>query len=84
MKKAGGGLRAQRLPPNGVFVGRFYCRRDWKEMEQEGANETGIGECGRLEEESSSIESSRKMERWRDGTHAYDEKRMKERKIGVE
>ena len=52
------------------------------EQEKRRANATGIGECGRLEEESSSIESSRKMERWRDGTHAYDEKRMK--KIGAE
>ena len=38
-----------------------------------------IKENARLEKESCSIESSRKMERWRDGTHAYDEKRMKER-----
>ena len=35
-----------------------------------------IKENARLEKESCSIESSRKMERWRDG---YDEKRMKER-----
>ena len=83
MKKAGGGLggRAQRLPTMAFLWADFIVEEKGKKWKKKsvGANETDIGECGRLEEESSSIESSRKMERWRDGTHAYDEKIMKER-----
>ena len=45
MKKAGGGFGGEGAAPpsHGVFVGRFYCRRDLKEMEQEKRR----GECNR-------------------------------------
>ena len=35
MKKAGGiGGEGAAPPPHGVFVGRFYCRRERKVMEE--------------------------------------------------